>query len=92
MNYNGCGGRNANNSVDHPITITQQQPAYITIPMSQVQVVVTSAGATALPAMSMIPGSAEADVIDNLPPPKYDTVAIMKEDKEDANGGESQRF
>ena len=69
-----------------------QHPAYINIPMNQIQVVVASAGATVLPTMSMIPGTAETDVIDNSAPPKYDTVAKMKEDKEEANGGKSQRF
>ena len=92
VDYNGSGGSNANNAVDQHITIAEQQPAYITIPMSQIQVLAASAGATALPTISRIPGTAETDVIDNSAPPKYDTVAKMKEDKEEANGGKSQRF
>ena len=60
--------------------------------MSQIQVLAATAGATALPTISRIPGTAETDVIDNSAPPKYDTVAKMKEDKEETNGGESQRF
>ena len=69
-----------------------QQPAYITIPMSQIQVVAASAGATSLPTMSTIPRTAETDAFDNSAPPKYDTVAEMKEEKEGVNGCKSQRF
>ena len=92
VDYNGSGGRNPNNAVSQHITIPEQQLAYITIPMSQIQVVVASAGATAIPTMSMIPGTAETDVIDNSPPPKYETAAKMKEDNEEENGGKPQRF
>ena len=60
--------------------------------MSQIQVLATSAGATALPTMSKTSSTAETDVFDNSPLPKYETVAKMKEDKGEENGGTSQRF
>ena len=86
VDYNGSGGSNLNNAASQHITLSEPQPAYITIPMSQIQVLAASAGATALPTISRIPGTAETDVIDNSAPPKYDTVAKMKEDKEEENG------
>ena len=92
VNYNGSVGSNLKNAFNKHITVQEQQPAYINIPLNQIQVVVASAGATSLPTISMISGTAETDVIDNSAPPKYDTVAKMTEDKEEANGGKSQRF
>ena len=49
---------------------------------SQVQAVATSAGATALPTMSMIPSTAETNISRNSLPPKYEDVARMKNDNE----------
>ena len=92
VGYNGSGGSNPNYAVNQHITMPVQQPAYITIPMSQIQVVAASAGATSLPTMSTISGTAETDAFDNSAPPKYDTVAEMKEEKEGVNGCKSQRF
>ena len=92
VDYNGSGGSSPNNALIKHITMPEQQPAYITIPMSQIQVLAASAGATALATISMTLGAAETDVFDNSPPPTYESVAQMKKDKEEANEGKNQRF
>ena len=88
VDYNGSEGCNPNQHM----TMPEQQRAYITIPISQIQVVVASAGATEMPAMSMIPVTTETDVLDKSPPPEYEIAAKMEEDKGEENGGKSQRF
>ena len=53
-----------------------------------VQPVAASAGATALPTMSMPPSNAETNFSGNSPPPKYEDVAQM----ENHNGDNYQQF
>ena len=55
---------------------------------SHVQPVAASAGATALPTMSMPPSNAETNFSGNSPPPKYEDVAQM----ENHNGDNYQQF
>ena len=84
--YNGSEGCNPNQ------TMPEQQRAYITIPISQIEVFVASAGATEMPTMSMIPVTTDTDGLDNSPPPEYEIAAKMEEDKKEENVGTSQRF
>ena len=90
--YNNSGGGNPTNAINQHLTIPEQQPGYITIPMSQIQAAAASTGATALPTISMFPGTAETDVSGNSPPPRYSSVAQMEEDNEETNGNKYQRF
>merc|ERR1712141_679963 len=61
-------------------------------PISQIQAAAASAGATALPTAPVIQDTSEIDGANNSPPPKYESVAKMKEDEEDTNGTKYQRF
>ena len=90
--YNNSSGGNPANTINQHITTPEQQPGYITIPMSQIQAAAASTGATALPTISMFPGTAETDASGNSPPPRYSSVAQMEEDNEETNGDKYQRF
>ena len=90
--YNGSGGGDTNNAINQHIIMPEQQPGYITIPISQIQAAAASAGATALPTAPVIPDTSEIDGANNSPPPKYESVAKMKEDEDDTNGSKYQRF
>ena len=57
--YTNNGGSNATNTglMNQPIVMPQQQPGYVTIPISQIQAAAASGGAMALPTDTSIPGS-----------------------------------
>ena len=90
--YNNSGGGNPTNTINHHITTPEQQPGYITIPMSQIQAVAASAGATALPTISMTPGTEGTNASGYSPPPRYESVPKMEEDEDEPNGDKYQRF
>ena len=90
--YNNSGRGNTTNTINQQLASPQQQPGYITIPVSQIQAAAASAGAPALPTISMIPGTAETDASGNSPPPRYDSIAQMEEDNKEPNGDKYQRF
>jgi len=98
--YTNNGGSNATNTglMNQPIVMPQQQPGYVTIPISQIQAAAASGGAMALPTDTSIPGS--VNVAAESPPPKYETVANeekfdnidLKDENEAGNGSKYQRF
>ena len=90
--YNGSGVNNTGNAINQHVTGPEHHQAYVTIPMSQIQAVAASAGATALPNISMTPGTDGANASSYSPPPRYESVPNMEEDKEEANGDKYQRF
>ena len=83
--YNGSGGSIANNAIDQHITMQDQQRGYITIPMSQVQAVPTSATAHLSPnqtrytsSSAMIPGVHQSPVRRPTgPPPSAPNISRM---------------
>ena len=90
--YNGRGKIDPKIAVDQHLTMPDQPPGYITITISQIKADAASVGATTFPIGLMIPGDTKIDATDKLPPPNYDSVAKMEENKEDANGSKYQRF
>ena len=92
MYYNSSGGSNTNNAINQHVTGPEQHPGFVTIPMSQIQAVAASAGATALPTISMTPGTEGTNASGYSPPPRYESVPEMEEANEETNGAKYQRF
>jgi len=100
--YTNDGGAAAANHVpSQPLVLPQQQPGYITIPISQIQAA-AAAGATAMHTQNLLPGSTNAEA--ESPPPKYESVAgseklerfdsvdLKDDENQEANGSKYQRF
>ena len=90
--YNGRGRIDAKYEIDQHITVPEHPPGYITITIGQMQADAVSVGATEFPNIKMIRGNTKIDAADESPPPKYDSVAKMEEDNEDATVSQYQRF
>jgi len=100
--YTNNGGSNATNMgmTNQPIVMPQQQPGYVTIPISQIQAAAASGGAMALPTEASIPGLVHPSAPATTPPPKYETVANdekfdnidLKDENEVGNASKYQRF
>ena len=90
--FNGRGRIDTKYEIDQHIIVPEQPPGYITITIGQMQADAVSVGATAFPNIKMIRGNTKIDAADKSPPPKYDSVAKMEEDKDDTNVSEYQRF
>jgi len=100
--YINNGGANATNigMTNQPIVMPQQQPGYVTIPISQIQAAAASGGAMALPTEAPIPGMVQPSAPGMTPPPKYETVANdekfdnidLKDENDVENGSKYQRF
>jgi len=100
--YTNNGRSNATNMgvSNQPIVMPQQQPGYVTIPISQIQAAAAAGGAMALPTEASIPGLVHATAAATTPPPKYETVANgekfdnidLKDENEVGNASKYQRF
>jgi hypothetical protein len=99
--YNGGAHAMANNLTSQPIVLPQQQPGYITIPISQLQAA-AAAGAAAIPRETLTPGSTTGEA--ESPPPKYesveksekferfDSVDLKEDETEETDGSKYKRF
>jgi len=100
--YTNNGGTNATNMgmTNQPIVMPQQQPGYVTIPISQIQAAAASGGAMALPTEASVPGMVHPSAPANTPPPKYESVAHdekfdnidLKDESDVGNSSKYQRF
>lgn len=98
---NNGGSAEGTNVSSRPIVLPQQQPGYITIPISQIQAA-AAGGAMAIPREALVPGITNGNA--ESPPPKYETVAknekferfdsvdLKDDEKEETGGSKYQRF
>merc|ERR1712018_192427 len=98
---NNGASTDATNVTSRPIVLPQQQPGYITIPISQIQAA-AAGGATALPTEALVAGITNRNT--ESPPPNYETVeknqkferfdsVDLKDDESEEKGGSKyQRF